>query len=163
LPSSLDAEDHEALDDEIYLDAEIEDAIRTRTLSTVLTTDFLAGSGTDPFYFVGGNTKLSEKTGRAMGTSMVPFPRMYSNALFGSNPSYLRSLGPTHGFGSTSQPTGSKRGYSSAPLSLTQALDDTPIKDLDDVFNIELRDEEHIELIKRYTYEILRNNQTNTK
>lgn len=154
-PPVLDQDDHEELDDEMNLDSDVEDAIRSRTLGTVLTTDFLAGSGTDPFYFAAGNTKLSEA---AMGTSMVPFPRMYAKAKFSAGPSYLKSLGPTYGFGSTSVSSGSKKGNSKGVLTVAQALDDEVIDSFEDLFDYESMDEKHVELIRNYTREILRRN-----
>lgn len=150
--SSLDKEDHEELDDEMALDPDVQNAIRTRTLGVALTSDFLAGSGTDPFYFAAGNTKLSEQ---AMGTSMVPFPRMYAKAKFSAGPSYTRSLGPTYGFGSTAVSTGSKKGNSKPVLTVAQALDDEEITGYEDLLDREEMDARHVELIKQYTRAVI--------
>lgn len=154
-PPSLDQSDHEELDDEMRLDPDVEDAIRTRTLGVALTNDYLAGFGTDPFYFAAGNTKMSEA---AMGTSMVPFPRMYAKARFNAGPSYMRSLGPTYGFGSTAVPTGTKHGLSKSILTVAQALDDDPVEDYADLFDEEGADERHVELIRQYTRAVLDGN-----
>ena len=153
-PPALSRDDHEELDDEMLLDPEVEDAIRTRTISTALVTDFLAGSGTDPFYFAAGNTKMSES---ALGTSMVPFPRMYVKAKFAAGPAYTRSLGPTYGFGSTAVSTGSKKGNSKPVLTVAQTMDDSIAK-FEELFDEELADKKHIELIRQYTRAIVDKN-----
>jgi hypothetical protein len=154
---SLSSEDHEELDDELQLDPDVEDAIRTKTLAVALTNDFFAGFGTDPFYYAAGNTKLSEST-QASGTSMVPFPKMYDKAQFGSRPSYIASLGPTYGFSSSSTSTGSKLGNSKPVMTVSQAIGDSHIERVEDLLDNEELDERHIELIRQYTREVIQNN-----
>jgi len=63
----------------------------------------------DPFYYVGGNTKLSEALG--VGSGMSPFPNMYNKRAaavggFSTEPAYKTG---------SSRRTGSKRGYFSPP------------------------------------------------
>ena len=87
-----------------------------------LSIDPLAASGTDPFYFVGGNTKLSDCFRypdkvllmiEATGKSLVPVPGMYAKnfdaGIGGSSGAAFPS-----GVGNFKR-TGSKAGFSSPP------------------------------------------------
>ena len=72
----------------------------------------------DPFYYVGGNTKLSEILG--VGTGMSPLPAMYNKrdasvGGFSTEPSYKTG---------SSRRTGSKRGYFSPPPEPVAAASD---------------------------------------
>jgi hypothetical protein len=147
-------------DEEFYLDDDVENAIRNKTLGKIMTTDFFAASKSNPFFFVAGNTKLSESSAK---NSLVPFPKMYKNAIFPGNPSYLKSLGPTHGFSSTSQKTsGSKRGNSKAFKTVTQSLVDyfDDFETDEDYLNaLEMtNDELHVYAIRKFTDLISANN-----
>ena len=95
-------DDHEGMDEE-EMDNELVAAVVARILGDVQVTDPYAASGTDPFYYVAGNTKLSEDSNRMhpVGNSMAPFPRMYQGAVYANPGSPLRYYGPTDSFNST--------------------------------------------------------------
>lgn len=109
----VDEDDHEE-----YEDDESEEAI-TRKIDFPLMGDFF--SKRDPFYYVAGNTKLSdcfERTDQvlseihALGDSMASIPNLYKNKGPGLGGSSRASFVP--GVGSFKR-TGSKKGYFSAP------------------------------------------------
>lgn len=159
-PYHKDIDTGEDIEDEF--DSELIDQISSKVLSNIQTTDFMASYGTDPFYFAAGNTKLSESP-NAMGTSMVPFPKMYSKAVHTGSPSPLRYYGPTSGFGSTAQPTGTKKGYSKAPISLAQAMyaDEDEIEDFVDVLcknDEDIHGQDHVDRYEKLTKSITDDN-----
>jgi hypothetical protein len=97
--------DDEELDD-------IESQFLTKLNKNVFATDSLAPLSTDPFYFVAGNTKMSEATGVARN-SIVPIPGLYRGGVSGPAVG-----GYSTATAYTSQPykrTGSKQGYFGPP------------------------------------------------
>ena len=104
-------EDEEA---QLSIDDETLDSVLSRLLK-YRAGDPLALNGTDPFYYAGAATKISELS---TSKGMVPFPRMYSGRTgsgFGGSGEALPYPGPTVGFRSASRPTGTKRGFSKSP------------------------------------------------
>jgi hypothetical protein len=97
--------------------------------------DHMDGAKADKFYFVGGNTKLSESP---VGNSMVPLPNSTPGKTSTRSPAPTRYWGPSSGFatGYATRPTGTKAGWSAAPEfngdtghrvdSLEDILDDDP-------------------------------------
>lgn len=110
-----DMTDEQKEESEDLEDVEVDDVpdkAMTRVRRHVRVTDFGAAAGTDPFYFAGGATKLSEQqSARRQGGIGVTLP-----AGIGSS---------TAGFRSITRPTGTKRGFSSAPYK----IDDSETKD----------------------------------
>ena len=102
-PYSMDDEQEE--ESERLRDVEVDDvpsSTMTRVRSHVNTTDFGAAAGTNPFYYAGAATKISEQqSARREGGIGVTLP-----AGIGSS---------TSGFRTITRPTGTKRGFSSAP------------------------------------------------
>ena len=92
-------------------------------------TDFHAAAGTDPFYFAGGATKLSEE----MGIDVV------SNGGIGVTlPANIgSSIG--HGYRTNSRPTGSRRGWSSPPPDLGEKEPKYRLKDFFDDEEVTIR------------------------
>ena len=132
---------------------EEEELIDDKTYSSVLSkllnykpVDHLSKNKTDPFYFAGAATKMSE-TSTAKG--MVPFPKMYKGRTSGGTGGAGASLpyaGPTSGFRTSSRPTGTKKGISSAPY--PKVNDDTDLKyRISDIINSDV-DSEHIKNLK---------------
>ena len=101
-------EESEEIEDIEIDDVPIDFITKTRHYTPV--TDFYAAAGTDPFYYAGGATKLSEELGKSVksaGGVGVTQP-----AGVGS------SVG--HGYRTNIRPTGSRRGWSSAPSSFKE-------------------------------------------
>ena len=108
-PDQYDLEDVE--------DVEEDERIRSKSVSYV-TNDPYAGSAVNPFYFVGGNTKLSDCFERpdevlleigAMQSSMNTMPHIYKGRSAGSGGVAVHAK--TGNF----RRTGSQRGYTSPP------------------------------------------------
>jgi len=106
---------------EHYEDEETEDVIRTK-IDFPVRNDTYSAAGTDPFYFVAGNTKLLDCFERpdkvldevhALGNSMSPIPMKKTGAGLGraSGSSFASSAG-------NYRRTGTKKGYFSAPPKL---------------------------------------------
>ena len=103
-------------------DDESTDAVSTKYQSYT-PSDFLSAAGQQPFYFVGGNTKLSDcfwNPGKVLneiasfGNSMVPLPGLYSKpgpGLSASGPAFIYPGGG----GSNFKRTGTTQGWSHAP------------------------------------------------
>jgi len=119
-------------EDEEEPDEEDVEALRKKSTGYVAT-DSLAGNGTDPFYFVGGNTKLSDCFWRtddvleeiaALGDSMASIPQMYKGK--GASLTGYEAAFPYQGAGGTNyRRTGSLQGWSkSPPLSKAASEDD---------------------------------------
>ena len=99
---------------------ESKDAIRKKSIDYVATDSFAAA---DPFYFVAGNSKLSDCFFRtnlilreiaAFGDSMSPIPQAYKGK--GSSASGQGSAFPYPGGGGTiAKKTGTLQGWSSSP------------------------------------------------
>ena len=108
--------ENEVIED--YEDQETEDAIRSK-IDFPVRNDTYSAAGTDPFYFVAGNTKLSDcferpdkvlKEVHALGASMSPIPMKRSNV------GMTRSGGSSFPSGTGNyRRTGTKKGYFSAP------------------------------------------------
>lgn len=75
--------------------------------------DFYAAAGTDPFYFAGGATKMSEELGKYVTSA---------GGIGVTKPAGIGSS--TSGFRTNIRPTGTKKGWSSAP----ESSEDTPPK-----------------------------------
>ena len=137
-PPTEDPEAAESIDDETY----------TAVLKKLLNyepADEYAKNSTDPFYYVGAATKLSETTAKGM----VPFPRMYANKQSVSGGTSPRSPGgPTLAFRTRIRPTGTKKGFSQAPYPEPGALDNKEIRSYNDIFSVD-HDEEHVNLIQK--------------
>ncbi len=125
LSSSFPYLDKDPYSDEEFEDLESEKAINKKLQKTPQDTRGDRKSA-DPFYFVAGNTKLSDCFFRvdkvllevhALGDSMSPIPNLYK--------------GPKLGMGSSAyitnknfKPIGSKSGFSSAPPPINDEEDD---------------------------------------
>ena len=120
--TSYPYQDPDLYEDEEDPEEEDVDALRSKSLN-YLAGDSLAGAKTDPLYFVGGNTKLSDCFWRPerileeiadFGDSMSPVPQAYKN----KGPS-LTGYGPAFpyqgGGGSNYLRIGSLRGWSEQP------------------------------------------------
>ena len=104
-----------------YEDEETEDAIRSK-LDFPIQTDTYSAAGTDRFYFVAGNTKLSDCFERpdkvleevhSLGSSMSPVPMKRSRTSLG------RGAGSSFPSGvGNYRRTGTKKGYFSSPPKL---------------------------------------------
>ena len=130
----LDPDSYEESEDLELEDEEIDNedilSVRKKSLG-YMSGDSLAGNKTDPLYFVGGNTKLSDCFWRtekvlneiaAFGDSMMSVPQAYR----GKGPS-LTGYGPAFpyqgGGGSSYRRIGSLRGWSQQPPPPQVALD----------------------------------------
>jgi len=99
--------------------------------------DSLAHKGTNPFYFAAGNTKLGEAT---LSNSISPMPHIYkkkNKSSMGTLKSTSSHGGPTHGFRSISRPTGTKKGFSSAPHPHEEDMAGDEIYSLKDIEELE--------------------------
>ena len=133
-------------------DEEAEAAIDDETYSAVIhrllgysPSDPYAKYKTDPFYFVGGATKLGESTAKGM----VPFPRMYSSRQTVSGGTAPRlPAGPTLGFRTRIRPTGTKRGFSQPPYPTAPETEvDEPSYSLEQILNAD-QDAEHVKMLR---------------
>jgi hypothetical protein len=137
-------------------DEEAEDYIGQETLTSVLSkllnyhaVDSMAWKKTDPFYYVGAATKLSELS---TAKGMVPFPKMYSSRTgsgFGGSGEALPHPGPTNTFRSVSRPTGTKRGFSKSPY--PEYIIDEPNYEIEDILASD-EDEEKVTDLKKLVY-----------
>jgi hypothetical protein len=146
---------------EIERDPEAEEYIKDETYEAILTKvldydpgDPYAKYKNDPFHFVDGSTKISELS---TAKGMVPFPRMYKSRTgsgTGGSGKAIASPGPTNTFRSISRPTGTKKGYSSAPepIEILQDLNGPKYSLKDIMFGDE--DLEHLETIQNQVFKI---------
>ena len=116
----------------------------------------------DPFYNFAGNTSARSLASESMNVnpkSMSPMPRSYSSArksmgvTGGTAP--LSSPGPTLGFRTSTRPTGTKRGFSSAPApidGISNVTDDN-VYSPDD---IKSNDERHVDNLRKLVRHILK-------
>ncbi len=121
---------------EDYEDEETEDVIRSK-MDFPVRTDTYSAAGTDPFYFVAGNTKLADCFERpdkvleevfALGSSMSPIPTKRSNRGLG------RSGGSSFPSGAGNyKRTGTKKGYFSSPPKVKFQGEESDPKDEEDV------------------------------
>jgi len=129
-----------AIDDETYY------AVLDKLLSYVPGDEY-AKNGTDPFHFVDGATNIAELS---TAKGMVPFPKMYQSkqAVAGGTAQRLPA-GPTLGFRTRVRPTGTKKGFSSAPY--PEYYDDEgtePKMNFTDIIDADL-EKDHVDLIKK--------------
>lgn len=121
-------------DEESYEDIDLDTA--QKVFSKLLNYhpgDSLAKNKTDPFYYAGSATKISEMS---TAKGMVPFPKMYSGRTgsgTGGSGASLPHPGPTNGFRTNSRPTGTKKGFSKSP-EIVPVIDDPNYK-LQDILN----------------------------
>ena len=137
-------------------DAEAEESIEPDTLVSVLSKllnyqpgDPLAWNKTDPFYYAGAATKMSELS---TAKGMVPFPKMYAGRTgsgFGGSGEALPHAGPTNTFRTISRPTGTKRGFSKSPY--PEYIIDEPNYELEDILAAD-EDAERIGDLKKLVY-----------
>ena len=142
-----DPEADEHIDDDTY------ESILTKVLNYT-PGDPYAKYGTDPFHFVDGSTKMSENS---TAKGMVPFPKMYrgrTGSGTGGSGASLPHPGPTNTFRTVSRPTGTKKGYSSAPepIEILQDLNGPNYSLEDIIFGDE--DLEHIERLQNQVKKI---------
>ncbi len=132
-------QDADEVDDETY------EMVLDKLLD-YMPSDPYAVNKTDPFYFAGGNTKLSELN---TAKGMVPFPRMYhgKQAVSGGTAQRLPA-GPTQGFRTRIRPTGTKKGYSSAPYPIPELESETGDKFTLQDFLDTNKDEEHLDRVR---------------
>jgi len=127
-------------EDSSWEDEESGQEIRKKIISP-LKGDSFSHKGTNPFYFVAGNTKLSDCFYRTdeviqevfmLEASLVPIPDLYKNR--GKS-----AIGSAVSQGAISQKsfqgTGSKRGFASPPPHLNDLKNDND--DIDRIFNLE--------------------------
>ena len=134
-------------------DEEAENSIEDDTIHRILSKllnyhsgDSLAYKKTDPFYYAGSATKISELS---TAKGMVPFPKMYagrSGSGFGGSGEALPYPGPTNTFRSTSRPTGTKRGFSKSPY--PEYIIDDPNYEIEDILGSD-EDAENVEDLKK--------------
>ena len=121
--------------DDVELEDELEDDVRAKTFAPQ-GQDPLAKNGTNPFYYVAGNTKLGEGM---VTNSISPVPGMYKNKRRTASGGKL--VGRTaRGDASTNAPTfdrGSKNGWSAMPY---DEESDEPIETLEDLADKQLRE-----------------------
>lgn len=138
---------------EEYVDDDSYEAILTKVLNYD-PGDPYAKNKTDPFHFVDGSTKISELS---TAKGMVPFPRMYKNRTgsgTGGSGKAIAHGGPTNTFRSITRPTGTKKGYSSAPepIEVLQDINGPKYSLMDIIFGDE--DLEHLERIQNQVFKI---------
>ena len=114
--------DFDPYQDDEPADEESASSVRSKSVE-YFPTDHFAGGGTDSFYFVGGNTKLSDCFWRienvlleitAFGDSMVSVPQLHKN--IGPTTSGYNSAFPYQGGGGSNyKRTGTLRGWSKSP------------------------------------------------
>jgi hypothetical protein len=134
-------------------DAEAENSIEDESMVSVLSKllnyhagDPMAWKKTDPFYYAGAATKMSELS---TAKGMVPFPKMYAGRTgsgFGGSGASLPNPGPTNTFRSNSRPTGTKRGFSKSPY--PEYIIDEPAYELEDIMMAD-DDEEHVKDLRK--------------
>jgi hypothetical protein len=123
--------------DDLKFDPEEIDRFVSKINGLYYPSDSLAHKGTNPFYFAAGNTKLGEVT---LSNSISPMPHIYkkrNKSSMGTMKSASSHGGPTHGFRSNSRPTGTKKGFSSAPHPHMEDTVDNEIYSLKDIEELE--------------------------
>jgi hypothetical protein len=134
-PYEMEVEDVEVSDDSVA-------AVGKKSLD-YSPVDHFAAAGTDPFYFVAGNTKLSDCFSRqekvlaeiaAFGDSMAAIPQL--NQRRGpSATGYTTAFAYPGGGGSNFRRTGSFRGWSKSPPPLKAELEDE-FPDEEDIYTL---------------------------
>lgn len=134
------AETEEQIDDDDL------DAFVTKINAGYQVTDFFSGNKNNPFYFVAGNTNLSEI---ATATSSIsPIPDLYRGrevALGGTSPGYVHigSSFPSRTLGKVNH--GTKHGFSRAPMPTNVRGISLPVYDAEDATS---RDEDVLLYLK---------------
>tara|TARA_B100000700_G_scaffold306612_1_gene381980 strand:+ start:1385 stop:1948 length:564 start_codon:yes stop_codon:yes gene_type:complete len=136
-------------EDDESIDGLIDDKTYKAVIKKLLSytpSDPYAKNKTDPFHFVDGATKLSELSA---SKGMVPFPKMYSKkqAVVGGTAPRLPA-GPTLAFRTRIKPTGTKKGWSSAPYDVRSDMLDNEDYNYETLKNQDL-DARHVDLIKK--------------
>ena len=139
-PEQIEKEEPEDIDDDTY------SAVLSKLLK-YSAGDPLAKKKSDPFYYAGAASKISEVS---TSRGMVPFPKMYKNRTSsgtGGSGAAIANGGPTSGFRSRSRPTGTKKGFSKSPY--PEPDQDTDINySLDDILNSDV-DENHLNNLRK--------------
>jgi len=127
----IEPDDHDDIEEQI--DDETIDVFVRKTNMGHHITDFMSNKKNNPFYFVAGNTRLSEGIAK---NSMVPIPDLYKGrevALGGSvsghhhaGPEY-----PSRGSGNISY--GTKHGYSKSPPPMDMGIKEPPAYEINDI------------------------------
>jgi len=152
-PISFDQYTEPPVDDEEAL-SDLDNDTMVSVLSKLLNYsggDSLSKKGTNPFYFVGAATKLSELS---TAKGMVPFPSMYDGRTgsgFGGGGESLPFAGPTANFRTRVRPTGTKMGFSKSPYPEYNEAEDIPEYELENIL-ADNSDEENISDLKRLVY-----------
>ena len=146
LNSSYPYTDHDFLEDEdVEVDDDSAESITKKSINYYVT-DPLSSNSTDSFYFVGGNTKLSDCFWRAdiilseisaFGDSMSPIPQLNSrrsNSLSG----YSAAFSFPGGGGSSFKRTGTLHGWSKSPPPVEIELEDeeSAFSEEDDTYSL---------------------------
>ena len=127
-PEGDDYEDEDISD----IPIEIQDKLR-KIINGYLVSDFLAMKGTDPFYYVAGNNKLSE---RVTGKSISPMPGLYKKRIqvgggtpepTASSPSSLQRLGSTIGYSHPHRSVGPDRDVTYEDIDDIEDIDELPM------------------------------------
>ena len=137
-------------------DEEAENSLSSDTLEKVLSKlldyqsgDPLAKKKSNPFYYAGSATKISELS---TAKGMVPFPNMYDSRTssgFGGSGESLPQPGPTVGFRTNSRPTGTKYGFSKSPY--PEYILDEPDYSLEDILSSD-EDEKSVADLKKLVH-----------
>lgn len=131
--SFLQYDDQEDYQEENFEDDDTYEAVLSKILNYG-PTDPYSKNKSDPFHFVDSASKLSELS---TTKGMVPFPKMYKDRTAsgtGGSGASLPHAGPTYGFRSNTRPTGTKKGFSSAPKPIDSLQDVTgPNYSLEDI------------------------------
>jgi len=119
---------HEEIEDQIE-DDELDQFVQKTNLGYHIT-DFMSGRKNNPFFFVAGNTKLSESK------TMVPKPDLYKKrevALGGTTSGnyHAGSVYPSRTAGTISY--GTKHGYSSGPPPMNVGIEEIPAYNIEDI------------------------------
>ncbi len=132
--------------DDVYISDDALAAVSQKSLD-YNPVDHFADNGTDPFYFAGGNTKLSDCFWRldsvlleiaAFGDSMAAVPQLTKQK--GASTSGYSAAAPFPGGGGTSyRRTGSLRGYSKAPppSKVEAEIESCELDDEGDIYTLE--------------------------
>lgn len=139
-PEELEKDPAEEIDDDTY------SAVLNKLLN-YHPGDSLAKKKTDPFYYAGAASKISEVS---TSKGMVPFPKMYKNRTSsgtGGAGASIANSGPTAGFRTISRPSGTKKGFSQSPYPEPEQ-DDNINYSLDDILNSDV-DEKHLDNLRK--------------
>lgn len=147
LNSSYPYQDPDPIEDEeVEVNDASLDAVGKKSLD-YSPTDHMAAGGTDPFYFVGGNTKLSDCFWRtddvlleiaAFSDSMAPIPQL--NAKRGPSMTGYGAASPYQGGGGTNyRRTGTLQGWSKSPppSKIAAEIEGDELDDEGDIYSLQ--------------------------